>query len=138
MDEKQKGNSTADVECPQCGTTYIIKFPRANLVVAVLDALDKLVQRLCPVGETDNFLLRLLTSLFYASQVVAGAVCVGSLYWTGVTFGAVTVMQAIGHDEGLMLMERSDPLFLLVSLPLVPVGLVLGKMVRWEEPVRSS
>lgn len=68
-------------------------------------------------------------------QVVAGAVCVGSLYWTGVTFGAVTVMQAIGHDEGLMLMEKSDPLFLLVSLPLVPVGLVMGKMIRWEEPV---
>ena len=50
----------------------------------------------------------------------------GSLYWTGVTFGAVTVMQAV---------ERSDPLFLLVALPLVPVVLVMGKMVRWEEPV---
>jgi len=32
-------------------------------------------------------------------------------------------------------MERADPLFLLVSLPLVPVGLVLGKMVRWQDPV---
>ena len=51
------------------------------------------------------------------------------------TFGAVTVMQAVGHDEGLVLMERSDPLFLLVALPLVPVVLVMGKMVRWEEPV---
>ena len=61
----------------------------------------------------------------------------GSLYWTGVTFGAVTVMQAVGHDEGLILMERSDPLFLLVALPLVPVVLVMGKMVRWEEPVGS-
>ena len=75
----------------------------------------------------------LLSSL--SLKVVAGAFCVGSLYWTGVTFGAVTVMQAVGHDEGLVLMERSDPLFLLVSLPLVPVVLVMGKMVRWEEPV---
>lgn len=66
---------------------------------------------------------------------MAGAVCAGSLYWTCVTFGAVTLMQTVGHDKGLILMERSDPLFLLVSLPLVPVGLILGKMIRWEEPV---
>ena len=32
-------------------------------------------------------------------------------------------------------MERADPLLLLVSLPLVPVGLVLGKMIRWEDAV---
>ena len=54
------------------------------------------------------------------------------------TFGAVTVMQVVGHDRGLILMERSDPLFLLVSLPLVPVGLVLGKMVRWEDSVSEQ
>ena len=59
----------------------------------------------------------------------------GSLYWTCVTFGAITVMQVAGHDRGLTLMETADPLLLLVSLPLVPVGLVLGKMVRWQDPV---
>jgi len=115
VDEKQKGHIAADVQCPQCGTTLVIKFPKPNFVVAVLDTVDRFIQKLCPV--------------------VAGAFCVGSLYWTGVTFGAVTVMQAVGHDEGLVLMERSDPLFLLVALPLVPVVLVMGKMVRWEEPV---
>jgi hypothetical protein len=51
VDEKQKGNNSADVECPQCGTTYVIKFPKANLVVAMLDAIDKLIQRLCPVSQ---------------------------------------------------------------------------------------
>ena len=35
-------------------------------------------------------------------------------------------------------MERADPLFLLVSLPLVPVALVLGKMIRWDEPVLKT
>jgi E3 ubiquitin-protein ligase MARCH5 len=35
----------------------------------------------------------------------------------------------------MILMERADPLLLLVSLPLVPVGLVLGKMIRWEDAV---
>ena len=27
VDEKQKGNSSAEVYCPQCGTRYIIVFP---------------------------------------------------------------------------------------------------------------
>lgn len=115
VDEKQKGNTLAGVECPQCGYSYIIRLPNAGVLVACLDSGDKLVQKLCPI--------------------IAGGVCVGSLYWTCVTFGAVTFMQAVGHDRGMILMERVDPLFLLVSLPLVPVGLVIGKMVRWEEPV---
>ena len=64
------------------------------------------------------------------------------------------VPQVAGHSDGLTLMENSDPLLLLVSLPLVPLGLVLGKMVgvtitlnlpeddiaklsqvKWQEPV---
>ena len=142
--------------------------------------------------------------------VVAGGVVVGSVYWTCVTYGAVTVMQVpygmrlcpspsskkvtiacqliwvqcplivknkpyplllnlklgyckptgavqvnsqfslmfstcfhvstcfvpqvAGHSDGLTLMENSDPLLLLVSLPLVPVGLVLSKMVGILKP----
>lgn len=115
VDEKQKGNNSTGVVCPQCGADYIIQFPASPPFLRLLDALDKLVGRLCPV--------------------VAGGVCVGSLYWTCVTYGAVTVMQVTGHTDGLTLMENSDPLLLLVSLPLVPLGLVLGKMVKWQEPV---
>jgi len=115
VDEKQKGNNNTGVSCPQCGADYIIQFPPSPAALKLLDILDKLVGRLCPV--------------------VAGGVCVGSLYWTCVTYGAVTVMQVVGHDKGLSLMETADPLLLLLSLPLVPVGLVLAKMVRWQEPV---
>jgi len=115
VDEKQKGNSSAGVSCPQCGAEYVIRFPESPAVIRLLDTLDKLVARLCPV--------------------IAGGVCVGSLYWTCVTYGAITFMQVAGHDRGLSLMEEADPLLLLVSLPLVPVGLVLGKMIRWQDPV---
>ena len=115
VDEKQKGNSTAGVSCPQCGTEYCIKFPESPAVMRLLETLDKLVARLCPV--------------------IAGGVCVGSLYWTCVTYGAITFMQVAGQDRGLFLMDQSDPLLLLVSLPLVPVGLVLAKMIRWQDPV---
>jgi E3 ubiquitin-protein ligase MARCH5 len=44
-------------------------------------------------------------------------------------------IQVAGHDEGWKLMEGTDPLLLLVSLPLIPLGLFIGKMVRWQEPV---
>ena len=77
----------AEVECPQCGTGYKIRFPVASVLVSVLDSSEVLVHRVCPI--------------------VAGGVCVGSLYWTCVTFGAVTLMQAVGHDRGLILMERA-------------------------------
>jgi len=32
-------------------------------------------------------------------------------------------------------MEKADPLVLLVGLPTIPIMLILGKMVRWEDSV---
>lgn len=51
VDEKQKGNTSATVECPQCGTPYSIQLPPANFFVSILDATDKLVQKFCPVSR---------------------------------------------------------------------------------------
>lgn len=47
----------------------------------------------------------------------------------------VCVCQVVGHKEGLDVMERADPLFLLIGLPTIPVMLILGKMIRWEDYV---
>lgn len=41
--------------------------------------------------------------------------------------------QVLGHKEGLSVMEQADPLFLLVGLPTIPIFLILGRMVRWED-----
>jgi len=82
-----------------------------------MDSLDALISRVCPF--------------------VAAGLVVGSIYWTAVTYGAVTVMQVrghtpwsgrlsliytqittnwnefciqvAGHKEGLTLMEQADP-----------------------------
>ena len=40
-----------------------------------------------------------------------------------------------GHKEGLSVMEQADPLVLLVGLPTIPVMLILGKMIKWEDQV---
>lgn len=69
------------------------------------------------------------------SPFLAAGVIVGSLYWTAVTYGAITILQVVGHKEGLSLMENADPLVLLIGLPAIPVGLVLGRMIRWEDMI---
>lgn len=78
-----------------------------------MELVDKAIYKLCPF--------------------VAGGLFVGSVYWTAVTYGAVTVMQVLGHKEGLNVMEKADPLFLLIGLPMIPVSLILSKMIRWED-----
>nr|WMY99917.1 March5 [Squaliobarbus curriculus] len=115
LDEKQKGNSGGSVSCPQCGTEYHIVFPKMGPLVYFLQQVDRALSR--------------------ASPFAAAGVVVGTVYWSAVTYGAVTVMQVVGHKKGLDVMERADPLFLLMGLPTIPVMLVLGKMIRWEDYV---
>ncbi|XP_053266836.1 E3 ubiquitin-protein ligase MARCHF5 [Pleuronectes platessa] len=113
LDEKQKGNSGGAVSCPQCGTEYHVVFPKMGPLVYFLQQVDRALSRVSPFA--------------------AVGVVVGTVYWSAVTYGAVTVMQVVGHKKGLYVMERADPLFLLMGLPTIPVVLVLGKMIRWED-----
>jgi E3 ubiquitin-protein ligase MARCH5 len=73
--------------------------------------------------------------LYAASPFAAATFLIGSIYWTAVSYGAVTVMQVLGQEEGKAAMESADPLMLLVGLPSIPVMLVLGKLIRWEDQV---
>ena len=73
IDEKQQGNSSVEVACPQCNSTYIILYPKSSPFVRVLDMIDRIICKACPF--------------------LAGGILVGSVYWTAVTYGAVTIMQ---------------------------------------------
>lgn len=115
VDEKQKGGNIGKVACPQCQTEYIIVFPNMGVLVIILDTLDSFIYKGCP---------------FLAAGIVVGAI-----YWCAVTYGAITVMQVVGQKEGLAVMEQADPLVLLIGLPAIPIALVVGKMVRWEDAV---
>ncbi|CAF3177982.1 unnamed protein product [Rotaria socialis] len=115
VDEKQQGSSGVKVACPQCNTEYLIIYPKHGPLVYTLDLIERILNRFCPF--------------------LAGGILVGSVYWTAVTYGAVTIMQILGHKEGLSVMEKADPLFLLIGLPTIPIVLILGRMIRWEEAV---
>lgn len=113
FDEKQRGNPTVQVSCPQCNTLYSIKYPELTALLILIDNGEKAINKVSPWA--------------------AGGIVVGSLYWTAVTFGAISVMQVMGHKQGLEIMEKADTLFLLVGLPTIPFGLILGKMIPWED-----
>ncbi|KQS38397.1 uncharacterized protein Dere_GG11621, isoform B [Drosophila erecta] len=86
---------------------------RMGKLGGALEAIDNLIKRLSPF--------------------LAAGFFVGSLYWTAVTYGAVTFLQIVGHEHGMSIMEAGDPLVLLIGLPAIPVGLVLGRLIRWED-----
>uniref|UniRef100_A0A1Q3FCK7 E3 ubiquitin-protein ligase MARCHF5 n=1 Tax=Culex tarsalis TaxID=7177 RepID=A0A1Q3FCK7_CULTA len=113
VDEKQKGNTFKRVCCPQCQSEYIIVLPSMGTLANVLEGIDTMIKRISPF--------------------LTAGVIVGSFYWMAVTYGAVTVLQTVGYEEGLDLMERAEPIVLLIGLPAIPVGLILGRMIRWEE-----
>ncbi|KAI5645654.1 RING-variant domain-containing protein [Phthorimaea operculella] len=73
VDEKQRGNITRKVLCPQCKAEYIVVFPSMGAFVALLDAMEEITHKICPF--------------------IAGGVLLGSIYWIAITYGAVTVMQ---------------------------------------------
>ncbi|CAI2738863.1 unnamed protein product, partial [Dicrocoelium dendriticum] len=81
-------------------------------------------------------LFQLLESLDVKTKALAycfaGGLLLGSFYWSAVTYGAVTVMQVLGHQQGLQMMRRTDPLLLLLGLPTIPACLLLLRTVPWE------
>ncbi|CAI9733030.1 E3 ubiquitin-protein ligase MARCH5-like [Octopus vulgaris] len=115
IDGQQLEDLSTKVRCPQCNTEFTIVYPSPGRLVYIMDMTDKVIYKMCPF--------------------LAGGIFIGSVYWMAVTYGAVTVMQVLGHKEGLNVMERADPLFLLFGLPAIPLTLICGKLVRWEDYV---
>jgi len=111
--EKLKENINIKAHCPQCNTEYIIVCNEVNYFVQVLNKLDKTANQLCP---------------FLAAGVV-----VSTLYWSAASYGAITVMQVMGEQEAITIMENTDPYMLILMLPAIPLSLILGKTINWEE-----
>ncbi|XP_058064431.1 E3 ubiquitin-protein ligase MARCHF5 [Anopheles bellator] len=115
IDEKQKGNPFKNINCPQCQTEYIIILPSMGSFAAFLERLDTFAKRLSPC--------------------LAAGVIACSVYWSALTFGAVTVLQSTGYEKGLSLLGEAEPYALMLCLPTIPVALILGRMFRWEDIV---
>ncbi|XP_068141433.1 E3 ubiquitin-protein ligase MARCHF5-like [Drosophila tropicalis] len=115
IDEKQQGNLHHSVECQQCQTTYIIVLPQMSCLAGFLEKCDHLVTCVYP----------------YAFAILL----FGSVYWSAVTYGAVTVIQIIGYDEGVELLKESSSISLILVLPVIPFSLLLARLIHWENSV---
>ncbi|XP_068141395.1 E3 ubiquitin-protein ligase MARCHF5-like [Drosophila tropicalis] len=115
IDEKQKVNPYRAVVCQQCQSKYLIVYPKMNPLADRLDQFDHLVR--------------------YYSRYVATGFFLGCIYWIAITYGALTVVQVLGQERGVELMEKGNPFFLLIGLPVIPVGLILLRLIRWENVV---
>uniref|UniRef100_A0A3Q0RLJ1 E3 ubiquitin-protein ligase MARCHF5 n=1 Tax=Amphilophus citrinellus TaxID=61819 RepID=A0A3Q0RLJ1_AMPCI len=113
LDTRLRMSQRQPIRCQLCEATYAVIFPRMGLLVDFLRVVDRTLTAMGPYGT-----LGLL---------------VGSVYWSALTYGAVTVVQVMGRTKGLLLMRRASPLLLLSGLPSIPVLLVLGKTVRWND-----
>jgi len=106
--EKQKGNPSVEVKCSQCATPYIIHYPKANTFILLLD-----------LAET-------------IGRIGFPLMCIGcsivGVYWCGVTFGALAIIQVYGYKPGVAFLKRTHPVILGVSLPFIPASLLAGKM----------
>lgn len=87
------------------------------------------------MGTLANVLEGIDTLVRRVSPLLTAGLIVGSLYWTSVTYGAITILQVTGYHDGLKLMDNTDPMMLLVALPAIPVTLILSRMIRWEDVV---
>jgi len=115
IDEKQNGNILHPVLCSQCNAPYRVVLPSANFAIRYLEKLDWLIGRLCP-------------------PLTAGAVLLSS-YWSAVSYGYVTVLQIAGMRRGSELVERTDPLVLMIALPSIPFVLIGFQLIPYEERV---
>lgn len=83
----------------------------------------------------------LVLLIWWASLLIVGKY-VSCLIWGGeghtnmMTISFSFVLQVMGTDEGYTFMEEvENKLLLLISMPLIPVLLVLGRMIQWEDMV---
>ncbi|XP_016994676.2 E3 ubiquitin-protein ligase MARCHF5 [Drosophila takahashii] len=114
IDEKQLLAPDVPVTCTQCRTEYIIVMPPLCRFDALLERLDKSYERLCP-------------------SVLMG-ILAATVYFSAVTYGALTLLELAGYETGMRLLQE-DPTLLMILLPSVPTLLLLGRMVRWDDAV---
>ncbi|XP_017064396.1 E3 ubiquitin-protein ligase MARCHF5 [Drosophila eugracilis] len=112
IDEKQLMAPDVPVTCNQCRTEYIIVMPPMCRFDALLERLDKCYERLCP-------------------SVLMG-ILAATVYFSAVTYGALTLLELAGYETGMKLLQE-DSTLLMILLPSVPTVLILSRMIHWDD-----
>lgn len=76
-----------------------------------------------------NIILDIRLAFFLSFEVN----CIETLHFVTVTYGAITVLQVMGYEDGIRVLERTQPLALIIGLPSIPVALVLSQFLKWDD-----
>ncbi|KAH8289406.1 hypothetical protein KR054_004605 [Drosophila jambulina] len=112
INEKEQLAPDVPVTCTQCRTEYIVVMPPLCRFDAVLNRLDKEYERLCP-------------------SVLMGIMS-GTVYFSGVSYGALTLLELSGNEVVLQLLQQ-DPILMMILLPSVPMLLLMSRRIRWDD-----
>eukprot|EP00127_Corallochytrium_limacisporum_P007163 Clim_evm36s243 gene=Clim_evmTU36s243 len=110
IDEKQEGNISVSVSCPQCKVKYLIQSTEDDALVKVIDVLDAAANALSPLA--------------------AIGMMFSTMYLSAVTYGGFAICQIIGTEKGLELLQRMDPAVLFTTLPMIPCMLVIPNFIH--------
>ncbi|XP_022212041.2 E3 ubiquitin-protein ligase MARCHF5-like [Drosophila obscura] len=112
IDELQLRHPNKPIACSQCRTEYIIVTTPLCRFDALLSGIDNFYGAVCP-------------------SVTMGTIS-AALYFSAMTFGALTLIQIIGYRKSLALLNEETTL-LIIGLPTIPVGLLLLRRIRLDD-----
>ncbi len=112
IDEKQRGASSVDVECPQCKFMYHIQYPSASIVLLVYEYANHTVT--------------------LSSPMLLAGVTATSLYWVSFTYGVTAASAALGKERSIQFFSNPDSSLGIVMLPLLPWVILGVKVLRLE------
>ena len=112
IDQQQRGSPLTKVNCPQCNVEYNIYYPKLNMLLLLLEYTDRSVTSFAP---------------FALTSVVAS-----SLYWCSFSYGFFTSCQILGQRETIQLIEKSDPVVVVIGFPLIPISLIVFNSIPME------
>ncbi|KAH8373568.1 hypothetical protein KR200_001394 [Drosophila serrata] len=112
INEKEILAPDVPVTCTQCRTEYIVVMPPLCRFDAFLNRLDKEYQRMCP-------------------SVLMGIVS-GTVYFSGMSYGALTLLELSGNEIVLQLLQQ-DPILMMILLPSVPMMLLMSRRIHWDD-----
>ena len=115
IDEKQRGASSVDVQCPQCMYTYRITYPGQSILLSLYERTNQIIS--------------------FSSPMILASISASSLYWVSVTYGVASLSAALGRERSVRFFSDPSSSLAVVSLPLLPWGILGLKVVRLEVQV---
>ena len=115
IDEKQRGASSVEVQCPQCMYTYRIVYPGVSPLLFLYEHANHAIS--------------------FCSPMILAGITASSLYWISFTYGVTSLSAALGRERSIEFFSDPSSSLAVVCLPLLPWATLGLKVIRLEVQV---